>query len=299
MLYDFATIKKVIKKNFPDFVVRSVIKLGEGWMSEVFEINEEWAFRFAKNQKGSQDLEKEIQFLPHLHTTISLNIPEFKYIGKQENHFNFVGYKMLPGVLLEEDSILTWGEHEKQRLMFSLSKFMSEMQSMSTNLAQSKGVPVIHLFAVFSALYEEVIEKVFPLMDEDITKYISKRFDTYLNHRDYHSYTPMLIHGDLSPDHFLIDSKTRNLTGIIDFGDMVICDPDYEYRYIYEDCGKRFTYDLLRVREHKHIHNCLEKNSYFVTFDHLSYIIEGMNRGDEDWVVEGMDEIKSEMNKNT
>ena len=31
---------------------------------------------------------------------------------------------MLPGVLLEEDSILTLGENEEQRLMVSLAKFM-------------------------------------------------------------------------------------------------------------------------------------------------------------------------------
>ena len=48
---------------------------------------------------------------------------------------------MLPGVLLEEDSILTLGENEKQRLMVSLAKFMTEMQSISINLAQSKGCP--------------------------------------------------------------------------------------------------------------------------------------------------------------
>ena len=33
-------------------------------MSEVFEINYEWAFRFAKNQKGSRDLERDPIFTP-------------------------------------------------------------------------------------------------------------------------------------------------------------------------------------------------------------------------------------------
>ena len=91
---------------------------------------------------------------------------------------------MLPGVLLEEDSILTLGENEEQRLMVSLAKFMTEMQSISINLAQSKGVPVINVGTVFSELYEEVIEKVFPLLNEDTRKYISIRFDTYLNHKE-------------------------------------------------------------------------------------------------------------------
>ena len=32
--------------------------------------------------------------------------------------------------------------------------------------------------------------------------------------------------------------------------------------------------------------------------DHLTYIIEGMDRGKDAWISEGMDEIISEMNRN-
>ena len=46
------------------------------------------------------------------------------------------------------------------------------------------------------------------------------------------------------------------------------------------------------------MNQCLEKISYFVTFDHLKYIIEGMVRGRDAWIIEGIDEIKSEMNRN-
>ena len=119
-------------------------------------------------------MEKEIRILPHVQAAISFNIPDFKYIGKQDNNFYFVAYKMLPGVLLEEDSVLTFSENEKQRLMVSLAKFMTEIQSISIDLAQSKGVPVINVETVFSKLYEEVIEKVFPLLDEDAKVYINK-----------------------------------------------------------------------------------------------------------------------------
>ena len=38
---------------------------------------------------------------------------------------------------------------------------MTEMQSISINLAQSKDVPEIDVRTVFSELYEEVIEKDF------------------------------------------------------------------------------------------------------------------------------------------
>ena len=81
MKKDFALIKTIIKKNFPDFDVHSATKLGEGWMSEVFENNYEWVFGFAKTKRFSGFRERD-RFLPHLHATISFNIPEFKYVGK-------------------------------------------------------------------------------------------------------------------------------------------------------------------------------------------------------------------------
>lgn len=289
-------IKKTIEKNFPGFVVNSGVKLGEGWMSTVFEINGEWAFRFARNQRSSKDLEKEIQILPYLNSIISFNIPKFDFVGKQENGLKFVGYRMLPGILLEEDSILIFSENDKDKLIISLAEFMTDIQSISTSLAESKGVPVVDLKSVFLELYESAIEKVFPLFDNDIKRYIATRFDEYLKNIDYHSYEPKLIHGDLSPNHFLIDAETKRLTGIIDFGDMSICDPDYEYLYILEDCGRGFTHALLKVRGHAHPEKCLEKISLFVTFDQVRYILEGMERGIDSWVAEGLAEIQAEMN---
>lgn len=292
---NFFPIKKIIENNLPSFAVNSVAKLGEGWRSKVFEINGEWAFRFAKNQKSSNDLMKEINILPYLNTILTFNIPRFDFIGKQENGLTFVGYKMLPGVLLEEDSILSFSKNNKIKLMNSLSILMTDMQSISTSYAQSRGVPLINLKVAFTELYKDVILKVFPLIDIDTKQYILRQFNEYLNNRDYHSYEPKLIHGDLSPNHFLVDSKTRTLTGIIDFGDMSICDPDYEYLYILEDCGWSFTHDLLKIRGHAKPEKCLEKISLFVTFDQLTYVIEGIEKGIDSWVSEGLSEIKLEI----
>ena len=38
MKKDFALIKRIIEKIYPVFDVHSATKLGEGWMSEVFEL---------------------------------------------------------------------------------------------------------------------------------------------------------------------------------------------------------------------------------------------------------------------
>ncbi len=48
------------------------------------------------------------------------------------------------------------------------------------------------------------------------------------------------IHGDLSPDHVLVDPERACLLGIIDFGDASPGQLDYELRYLYEDMGAQF-----------------------------------------------------------
>jgi aminoglycoside 2''-phosphotransferase len=132
-------------------------------------------------------------------------------------------------------------------------------------------------------------------VDEKLQKYVASRFDAYLNTPRYFSYAPQLVHGDLSPDHFILDSETYRLSGIIDFGDLCVTDPDYEYLYILEDGGEAFARDVLKGCGHTDVENCLEKVSLFVTFDHLRYVVEGVRRCDEAWIQEGISALKDEM----
>ncbi|UXH44003.1 aminoglycoside phosphotransferase family protein [Rossellomorea vietnamensis] len=286
---------KEIIRRFPDIHMESVQVLGEGRMSIVLEVNDRWAFRFAKNEGGSMDLEKEISILPAIQPKLSLSIPFFEFVGRQENGLYFVGYRKLPGVLLEEDSISRLSRIQVRNLIGSLSKFMKSLQAISVESVAYRALPAVNLETKYLQLFKEAKEKVFPFTDVKTRDYISGRFNSFLQHPDYHTYTPTLIHGDLSPNHFLIDTETGELTGIIDFGDMCLCDPDYELLYILEDCGKEFTRDLLRSLGYSNVEERIEKISYFVTFDQIQYMIDGIIRGNEEWVEEGLLELGKEL----
>src|SRR5512145_904359 len=56
---------------------------------------------------------------------------------------------------------------------------------------------------------------------------------------------PSLLHCDIGPGHVLYDPQTKNLTGVIDFGDIVIGDPARDFIYIYEDFGPLFLKEVL------------------------------------------------------
>lgn len=264
-------------------------------MSVAILINEQWVFRFPKNEEGAEDLEKEIKIMPMLTERLTLAIPKFDYVGKQYNGLPFVGYRRLPGEILGEDSVPSLPAAERSTIAGQIATFIDELSSFPVALARELGVPDVDLRGEFVELFKQIKLNVFPQLDLAMQKYIVSRFENHFNHPSHFHYSPTLIHADLSPDHYLIDPIDRKLTGIIDFGDLQITDPDYEYTYILEDCGEDFARQVMESREKADIASKLKKVSFFVLAGHLAYIAEGVTRGNRDWVKEGIEAVRSEM----
>jgi len=290
-------IKSDITKNFPDFEIRTIEKLGEGWMSEAFMVNEEWVFRFPKAKAGAEDLQKEIKILPLLAKHVTLTIPQFEYVGEQQSGLPFVGYKSLPGEILGEATVPTLPKEEQEVIARQLAQFIDEVSAFPSEEAKQFGVTVNDHRKDYTDTFEEVTQKVFPLIDEDMKRYISSRFETYLGNPENFDYTPTLTHADLSPDHFVANPETHELTGIIDFGDLIIGDPDYEYSYLFMDCGEDFTRRVMELRGETNIEERLKKVSIFVTVDHIGTLLEGMRRVKQDWIGDSIAIIRKEMKK--
>lgn len=72
-------VKETLQHNFKGLEVKQIIKLGEGWMSRAYLVNDEIVFRFPKNKEGAVDTEKEIKVLSLLKDDITLAIPVFLY----------------------------------------------------------------------------------------------------------------------------------------------------------------------------------------------------------------------------
>jgi aminoglycoside 2''-phosphotransferase len=57
-------------------------------------------------------------------------------------------------------------------------------------------------------------------------------------------FIPVLVHGDLCPDHILFDRGAKRITGVIDFGDVRIGDPACDFQ-LREEYGETFWEELL------------------------------------------------------
>ncbi|MDQ1912667.1 aminoglycoside phosphotransferase family protein [Paenibacillus sp. GD4] len=287
--------ERVIRNCFPEVEIHTMEWLGEGMRSTALLINDEWVFRFPKSLQAADELGKEIQLLPRLIPHVKAAIPEFVHVGKQDNGMPFVGYRKLPGQLLGEDELPSLSDEAQNRLAAQIAVFMEEVSSFPVGWAREAGVPERCMKTDCINLWTDVQEQVFPRLDEALQRYIASRFESYLGNPDYFRYVPALIHGDLSPDHFLIDPNTGDLTGIIDFGDAVVCDRDYDYVYLLEDGGETFARQVMIYRGVADPDACIRKVSLWVTFDQLRYVLEGNQTGNQDWVEEGIDLLRQEM----
>lgn len=290
--------RQAINGQFPDLVIHTMESLGEGFRNYAVLVNGEWVFRFPKSRQGADELEKEIRLLPLLHHQVKVGIPKFEFIGRLPDGRSFAGYRKVSGELLGDDGFAVLSSETQELLASQLADFMNTLNEFPVEFAIQAGVPSYNHKADALELWKAAQKQVYPIVAASVRDYLEQRFQSYLEDQSNFAYTPALIHADLSPDHFLLDPLKTRLTGIIDFGDAATGDPDYDYLYLLEDCGESFTRQVMLYRGVDHPDLLLRKVSWFVTFDQVRYLLEGLASGKEEWIAEGLEVVEDDRLKN-
>jgi aminoglycoside 2''-phosphotransferase len=81
------------------------------------------------------------------------------------------------------------------------------------------------------------------------------------------------VHADLSADHILRVGVSA--TGIIDWGDVSIGDPDYDFNYLYEEFGEDFVREMATYYRHADPDRLVKKVRYFSLADQIGTIVHG------------------------
>lgn len=159
--------------------------------------------------------------------------------------------------------------------------------------AERLGVPPLDLRQRVSNARSELRALDAQLAD-DVARYVDARLDALVHDETHFRFTPTLLHADLSPDHLLIDERDHRLTGVIDFGDTCIGDPDYEYLYLSADMGLAFACRVMHARGLVASPERLIKLSLLQTLDHVQYIVCGLRYGRRELIDEGIADLTRE-----
>ena len=238
-----------IRTNFHLISINTLSYLSSGYDNSAFLLNNEYVFRFSRHNQAQDLLAMEARVLPQLKDFISLPIPKIEYCGIETDGGTFVGYPLIAGEIINANDF-----SQKRLLAKEIALFFTQLHSFSITTAKNCGVPQPLLQARYAGQQRRVEEVVFPVLRKNVPsvadrtiKYITALFNSYLGNSKNFVFQPSLCHANIKCGHVLFSPADKAIAGIIDFGDLVVHDPDFDLWRLYEEIGKDFIESVLNV----------------------------------------------------
>jgi len=255
---DAETAGRFIQEAVPDLHVETVVFEGEGDFCRAYTVNDTWMFRLAHNNEATRSLQCETAVLPQLAPTLPLPIPRIEYSGFiGRNRLAFVGYRKIPGEVLAPAALAALDDATQERCARDLGGFLQQLHAFPAEQARQAGVvdseyPFSRTESGISEgtaaeQYAQALAQLaqYAQVDAATRAYCARLVDDLLAPQPAGALPPALVHGDLSAEHVLSDPATRQITGVIDFTDVLITDPLLDVMYLYANYGPAFVARLL------------------------------------------------------
>lgn len=236
---DARTVERLVDAQFPRLAPARAAFLDEGWDSEVYLVNEEWILRFPKRAEVLRSQGVERALLPRLARILPVPIPEPSLLGEScaEFPFPFLGYRRLPGVPAHAVAPERVDEAGCARRVAAL---LSRLHAFPVAEAREAGAPTLPprdpavLFAKYAGLWAES-SHVAPAA-------LAARTAAFLAgpapERDE---IPLVaVHADVTYDHLLLSPDGSDVTGLIDWGDLSVGDPAWDFSGLLAWFGEGF-----------------------------------------------------------
>lgn len=229
--------KDLFNSLFPDLTVGHISVLGEGWDSIAILADDCIVFRIPKRPAVARQMEKEIRVVEVIQPYVSARVPKIEWIGPAHGDFavSTVGYRKLAGTPLSNIRPRVI----RDPMLKQIGQFLSELHTVPTSALYSAGVPWFRWTGDNSfndpdswevglrAFTDRILGDVVPLLSHSVGNRVTQEFAVFLGEAQHFSFQPVLLHGDFSPEHILVDDETGDI-GIIDFGDCGMGDPAYD-----------------------------------------------------------------------
>jgi aminoglycoside 2''-phosphotransferase len=284
----FEKYTRIIHHDFPYLNVSSIKKIGEGDNSIAFLINENYIFRFAKREEVKQQIRREILVLPKIKSAVTLQIPEFEFISPG---IKFVGYKKIEGKVFTSKILQSLNLEEQIFIQKTLANFLSQVHSFLLTELKNCGLETMNPYEEYSENFVDAKEYIFPKISKNKRKIISRLFTEYLSNENNFNYTPALVHNDFSKDHILFDAVNKEITGIIDFGDIAIGDPGYDFMYLQDEFGETFLHEILKYYQHPHQLISINKIYFFSLANKIQILLTSLKNKDDEGIKSGLKDL--------
>lgn len=251
--------------------IRSAVPIGEGWAATAWRVNDELVFKFPKKAWVWRDLERELSFLPYARPLLPLPVPEYLHTmpeSASEPH-GYVVCRYLPGNAIDPRTLT---DHERTPLARTLARFLRSLHDIDPTPVTSM-LPRDDERAVVTQYRGDAETLVAPRLSTTEGMRLSEVFAEHLNDERNFNGRSVIVHADFSADHIL--RVGTSVSGVIDWGDVSIGDPDYDFNYLYEELGEAFVREVAAQYGHADPDRLVRKARYFSIADQIGTIVHG------------------------
>lgn len=245
-MQDVASLINHIKNVHPEITGDnpiSVITEGSANIVLVVESGKPWIFRFPRedNPTASRQMKREQELLPALMNRVPY-IPRISIVS--ERPIQYIGYPKIKGMQLLPAFFAKWQEEKQERLAKNLAHFLSTLHSFpAETYFPRENARASFVKRKWENKLKYLKELVFPDLNESQRQWILRLFESFLSNDKHFEFYCRFIHGDLKPQHILVNERTKRLTGIIDLG-LMMDDPALDFGYL--GFGSSFQNRLLQ-----------------------------------------------------
>jgi aminoglycoside 2''-phosphotransferase len=250
---------------------RDVNELGRGTDSVAYLVDGEWVFRFPAVANARRTLRRELALLPRLGPALPLASPTFEHVGRREDgELLFVGYRVLPGVPLTPELLSSLPGDEQEATLASLADFLRALHAFPVDAARAAGVGYERLSGGYHDGQRDLPRSLAPQLTAAEVAHLEAEFAAYDAAYEPSRVAPALLHSDLKPEHILYDTVARRVTGVLDWGDVCLGDPDFDLAVVGIFFGEDLLARLLHHLPDRDPPTLLAKARFFTTVRRLT-----------------------------
>lgn len=231
-----------IKNRFTELRNQTFRGFLGGMQNAVILVGETLVFRFPLSP-DSDSYRTEKRLLPKLRERLQMPIPNILYVSEEGEEQSYLCYPIIEGKPLTNDIFMGLNDEAKERLARDIAGFLTELHTFREDelLVGCPDELRSAWLCLWDTMLEETEQIVCPHVGEVERQWIRRIRDEFLRTEEKDQrFAPCLIHGDLKQENIIFDDTADRIGGIIDFGQLKMGDPAYDFHYLYLNFGEDF-----------------------------------------------------------
>jgi aminoglycoside phosphotransferase (APT) family kinase protein len=248
---DAGALAARVRAAFPELAFEAAVLDEKGEDHHVLVLDGRFVFRFPRHANHPTGLALEMAVLRALRGRCALPMPDYRYVSPAGD---FAGYELIEGVELTPGRFAGLSRVVQERVLEQLAGFLSAIHALAPDDIVADMGAAGDVWPRLRTPAEEAedgrsrrlppIAGAYPALTPLVE-------DFYARFEQREAGAPRVLHSDVTSDHLLLAPSADRLAGVIDFGDVELGDPTYDFAYLwsYGDWAPLFVFERYALRD--------------------------------------------------